>query len=231
VRQSSTHAHAPKVLNIERALPSLGRRGVTVARADESTSGYFSTNQENPTDMRNTLAISAGVALLALTAACGGEPTTNSTVNRGNTNTAVVTNSNANANTNATANANTTAARNDNWNWNANREDFDKNANNWRASASNAGDKISTEAGDGWIHFKVRGALFAADDLRDSTINVDVEKGVVTLRGSVANAAQKTKAGQAAKVDGAKSVTNNLVVKADGDANKNANTANANKKG
>lgn len=180
--------------------------------------------------MRNILAISAGVALLAL-AACGGEPSNNSTVNRSNTNTAVVTNTNANANATANANANgNTSARSDNWNWNANREDFDKNSNNWRASANNAGDKISTEAGDGWIHFKVRGALFAADDLRDSTINVDVEKGVVTLRGSVANAAQKTKAGQVAKVDGAKSVTNNLVVKpGDGDANKNA--ANANSKG
>lgn len=172
--------------------------------------------------MRNTLAISAGVALLALTAACGGEPTNNSTVNRANTNTAVVTNSNVNANTNANTNA---SARGENWNWNANREDFDKTANNWRASASNLGDKISTEAGDGWIHFKVRGALAGVDDLRDSTINVDVEKAVVTLRGSVGNAAQKAAAEKAAKVDGVKSVTNSLVIKpGDGDANKNANT-------
>ena len=172
--------------------------------------------------MRNILAIAAGVALLAL-AACGGEPANNSTVNRANTNTAVVTNSNANANTNVNANAN--AARSGaNWNYNANREDFDRNANSWRASANNLGDKISTEAGDAWIHFKARGALAAVDDLRDSTINVDVEKGVVTLRGSVANAAQKAAAAKAAKVEGAKSVTNSLVIKpGDGDANKNAN--------
>jgi hypothetical protein len=173
--------------------------------------------------MRNTLAISAGVALLALTAACGGEPTNNSTVNRANTNTAVVTNSNVNTNTNV--NANTTAAKNDNWNWNANRADYDKTANNWRASATGLGDKISTEASDGWIHFKVRGALAGVNDLRDSTINVDVEKGVVTLRGSVGTAAHKAAAEKAAKVDGVKSVTNSLVVKpTDGDANKNANT-------
>jgi hypothetical protein len=172
--------------------------------------------------MRNILAISAGVALLAL-AACGGEPANNSTVNRANTNTAVVTNSNANANTNANANSNATA-RGDNWNWNANREDFDKNANSWRASANNLGDKISTEASDGWIHFKVRGALAGVDDLRDSTINVDVEKGVVTLRGSVGNAAQKAAAAKAANVEGATRVTNNLAIRpGDGDANKNAN--------
>ncbi len=174
--------------------------------------------------MRNTLAISAGVALLALTAACGGEPTNNSTVNRANTNTAVVTNSNVNTNANANVNTNA-SARSDNWNWNANREDYDKTANNWRASATGLGDKISTEAGDGWIHFKVRGALAGVNDLRDSTINVDVEKAVVTLRGSVGTAAGKAAAEKAAKVDGVKSVTNSLVVKpADGDANKNANT-------
>ena len=174
--------------------------------------------------MRNTLAISAGVALLALAAACGGEPTNNSTVNRANTNTAVVTNSNVNAN--AATNVNTNAAaRSDNWNWNANREDYDKTANNWRASASNLGDKISTEASDGWIHFKVRGALAGVNDLKDSRINVDVEKGVVTLRGNVANAAQKAAAAKAAKVDGVKSVTNSLVIApGGGDANKNANT-------
>ncbi|HEU4594727.1 MAG TPA: BON domain-containing protein [Pyrinomonadaceae bacterium] len=175
--------------------------------------------------MRNTLAISAGVALLALTAACGGEPTNNSTVNRSNTNTAVVTNANVNTNANANANSNA-SARSDNWNWNANREDFDKNANNWRASATNLGDKISTEASDGWIHFKVRGALAGVDDLRDSTINVDVEKAVVTLRGTVGSAAQKAAAEKAARVEGAKSVTNSLVIRpGDGDANKNANAA------
>jgi hyperosmotically inducible protein len=175
--------------------------------------------------MRNILAVSAGVALLAL-AACGGEPTNNSTVNRANTNTAVVTNSNVSANASSNANSNA-SARSDNWNWNANREDFDRNANSWRASASNLGDKISTEAGDGWIHFKVRGALAGVNDLRDSTINVDVEKGVVTLRGSVANAAQKAAAEKAAKVDGVTRVTNSLVVRPGGDdANKNANANN-----
>jgi hyperosmotically inducible protein len=67
--------------------------------------------------------------------------------------------------------------------------------------------------------------LAAADDLRDSTINVDVDNGVVTLTGTVASAAQKTRAEQVAKtVDGVKSVRNQLKVAADNaNANRNAN--------
>jgi hyperosmotically inducible protein len=49
--------------------------------------------------------------------------------------------------------------------------------------------------------------------LRDSTINVDVDKDVVTLTGTVATPAQKTKAEQVAKsVEGVKSVKNLLKV-------------------
>jgi len=79
---------------------------------------------------------------------------------------------------------------------------------------------------DGWLWVKARFDLAAADDLRDSTINVDVDNAVVTLSGTVASAAQKTKAEQVAKtVEGVKSVKNMLKVAAD---NANAN-ANANK--
>src|SRR5687768_4954307 len=109
-------------------LPATRRRPGTGARRGTGTAQAGITNkQENPSEMRNTLAISAGVALLALTAACGGEPTNNSTVNRANTNTAVVTNSNVITNANANANSNA-SARSDNWNWNTNRDDFDKNS-------------------------------------------------------------------------------------------------------
>jgi hypothetical protein len=173
--------------------------------------------------MRNILAIFAGVALLALTAACSSEVANNANVNRANTNTAVVT-GNANANTNTAANTNTnTGARNDNTNWNTNRADFDKNANTWRTTATGLGDKVSTEASDAWIHFKARGALAGVDDLRDSSINVDVEKGVVTLRGSVDNAAHKAAAEKAAKVEGATKVVNSLTIKPGANANKNDN--------
>jgi len=57
--------------------------------------------------------------------------------------------------------------------------------------------------------------LATSDDLSDSTINVDVDNAVVTLSGTVATQAQKTKAAQVAKgVEGVKSVRNNLTVKA-----------------
>ena len=166
---------------------------------------------------KTVLALFAGAAL-SVAAACNGNDNanTNTNVNRA---TPVATATPA-----PTANANTNTV-----NWNMNREDFNKNANNYRAEAKNKGESVGESIEDGWIHFKVRAALAAVDDLRDSTINVDVDKNVVTLRGSVANADQKAKADKAAHVDGVKSVTNKLEVKADANSNKGA-TANSNKK-
>ena len=79
---------------------------------------------------------------------------------------------------------------------------------------------------DGWLWVKTRFDLAAADDLRDSTINVDVDNAVVTLTGTVASAAQKTRAEQVAKsVTDVKSVRNQLrVVSDNANANTNANT-------
>jgi osmotically-inducible protein OsmY len=82
---------------------------------------------------------------------------------------------------------------------------------------------------DGWLWVKTRFDLAAADDLRDSTINVDVDQAVVTLSGTVASAAQKTRAEQVAKaVEDVKSVRNQLKVapagaNANGNANRNVN--------
>ena len=149
-----------------------------------------------------------------------------------NTNTA---NANRAANANATATPTATAtpagsAYNRNYN---SKDDYGKDAANYRAEAKNKGESVGESLEDGWIHLKVRAALAAVDDLRDSTINVDVDKNVVTLRGSVGNAASKKAAEDAAKkVEGVTSVTNKLELKADGSSNKagNANTTNANKK-
>src|SRR5215212_622346 len=145
-------------------------------------------------------------------------------------------NTNANANANRAANANATAtpvatatpaggAYNRNYN---SKEDYGKDAANYRAEAKNKGESVGDSIEDGWIHLKVRAALAAADDLRDSTINVDVDKNVVTLRGTVANAAQKAKAATVAKVDGVTSVNNKLEVKADSSSNANTKSGNAN---
>ena len=100
--------------------------------------------------------------------------------------------------------------------------------------AKQSGRSVGTGANDLWLWVKTRWDLAAADDLRDSTINVDVDKDVVTLSGTVASASQRTRAEQVAKsVEGVKSVRNQLKVQPSGsNANTNANAnrnRNANK--
>jgi osmotically-inducible protein OsmY len=149
-------------------------------------------------------------------------------------------NSNANYNSNATANANATATatpvvanNNTNTNRAPTREEYERDKERYNREAKESGRTVGTGINDGWLWVKTRFDLAAADDLRDSTINVDVDKAVVTLTGTVASAAQKTKAEQVAKaVDGVTSVKNMLKVQAaNANANHNANAnANANAK-
>jgi hyperosmotically inducible periplasmic protein len=126
---------------------------------------------------------------------------------------------NENANTRANVNTNTMVA---NENTNANtrraltREEYEKNKESYAREAKGSGRTIGTGLNDGWLWTKTRFELATADDLRDSTINVDVSDAVVTLSGSVATAAQKAKAEAVAKaVEGVKSVKNMLTVSAD----------------
>jgi hyperosmotically inducible protein len=158
----------------------------------------------------------AGVALAVLTVGCS-ETTTNTNARNGNT--AVLTNGNGNTPIVATTNSN--AARDDD---DVTREEFDKERSRYEREAKESGRKVGTGADDLWIWTKTRAALAAADDLRDSTVDVDVENNVVTLSGTVASQAQKTRAEQVAqKIDGVKNVTNRLTVSATGDTNGNAN--------
>jgi osmotically-inducible protein OsmY len=173
---------------------------------------------------KTLLAIFAGAALTLMAAGCNNDDNTNTNVNANVKNAnAVLVNTNTNVSTNANANANSR-------NWNMSREEYNKNENTYRGQAKNAGESIGTGIEDGWIHFKVRGALALVDDLRDSTINVDVNDKVVTLRGTVANAEQKAKAEKAAHVDLVTKVVNKLEVKSDG-ANKNSGNSNSNMHG
>lgn len=134
----------------------------------------------------------------ALLAACD----TNVSVNNANTrnaNTAVL--------VNATATPVPKAA-----NSNISREDYD------RDRATHERDKGSSTIGQGindsWIWFKTRTALATTDGLRDSTINVDVVNDKITLRGTVATAAQKAQAETVAKgIEGQKGVDNKLTIK------------------
>ena len=116
---------------------------------------------------------------------------------------------NANSNTAVLVNATATPANTSNAN--ITREEYDKNRANYEKDKGSS--TIGQGVNDSWLWFKTRTALLTTSDLRDSTINVDVVNDVVTLRGSVANAAQKAKAEQVAKgIDGVKSVKNQLSV-------------------
>ena len=147
----------------------------------------------------------------------------------GCTETANNANSNINtANTNVNANANVAVA-----NQNANtdtkkaptRAEYEKNKQSYAEEAKRLGRSIGSGLDDGWLWTKSRFDLAAANDLRDSTINVDVENAVVTLSGTVATAEQKAKAVSVVKsVEGVKSVKDLLKVA----ANTNSNTANSN---
>jgi hypothetical protein len=130
-------------------------------------------------------------------------------------------NANANANANrAAVNANTpasTSAANTNSNDNRRiiptREEYERNKEKYSQEAKEAGRKVGTGVHDGWLWVKARYDLAAADDLRDSTINVDVDHDVLTLTGTVPTAAQKTKAGEIAKaVEGVKAVKNQIAI-------------------
>jgi hypothetical protein len=135
---------------------------------------------------------------------------------------------NHNANTRVNANTNTVANVNTNVNTNVNRgltrEDYEKKKEDYSREAKGSGRTIGTGLNDGWLWTKTRFDLAAADDLRDSTINVDVSNAIVTLSGSVASAEQKAKAEAVAKaVDGVTGVKNMLTVRAN-TTNNNANS-------
>jgi osmotically-inducible protein OsmY len=137
-----------------------------------------------------------------------------------------------NANANATVASSPTPGSVANANTNTRRaptrEEYERDKDRYSREARESGRTVGTGLNDGWLWVKTRFDLAAADDLRDSTINVDVDKGVVTLTGTVASAAQKARAETVAKsVEGVTSVKNMLKV-ATGNANANARGANAN---
>lgn len=176
--------------------------------------------------MKRLAAFVAGTALAALAAGCATKTANTNIANNANSNTAVLVNNNANT-TVANANANTTAARRRDYNRNISEADYERDKARYGSEAKESGDTVGSGLKDGWLWVKAKGQLATVDDLRDSTINVDVDNAVVTLRGSVASAAGKAAAEKAAKaVDGVKSVRNQLLVKADGSVmtTDNANT-------
>ena len=169
--------------------------------------------------IRRTTGLLALAAFAVLSLACDQTTNTNANVNA---------NSNLNANratpaATATANANTTTGRA------PTREEYDRDRDRYAREARESGRTVGSGANDGWLWVKTRFELAAADDLRDSTINVDVDNAVVTLTGTVASQAQKTRAQNVARgVEGVTNVRNNLTISS-GNANANTPRANANR--
>ncbi len=159
-------------------------------------------------------------ALLVLIAGCD---------NQGNRN--AVANANANANANATVATTPVVNANTNTRQAPTRAETEREKDRYSREARESGRTVGTGANDLWLWVKTRFDLAAADDLRDSTINVDVDNDVVTLTGTVASAAQRSRAETVAKaVEGVKSVRNQLKVgSANANANANARPANANR--
>src|SRR5437762_159726 len=125
---------------------------------------------------RRTTGLVALAALSLVLTACDNTANNNRTVN-------------ANANAAATATPTPAAVANNNTNRAPTREEYERNKERYSREAKQSGRTVGTGLDDGWLWVKTRFDLAAADDLRDSTINVDVDRAIVTLTGTVANAA------------------------------------------
>lgn len=170
--------------------------------------------------MKKTVLLSlAALSMSAVFAGCDSTANSNTSNVRtnGNANTIIVTNTNTATNTNTT-----------NSNKAVTREEYEKDKESYSKRAKDAGDKIGQGAEDLWIWTKTKAALATVDGMRDSTINVDVENAVVTLRGTVASAAQKDAAVKAAKVEGVTSVKDMLKVDANDSMTNQMTSSNSN---
>ncbi|HEX8457711.1 MAG TPA: BON domain-containing protein [Pyrinomonadaceae bacterium] len=165
------------------------------------------------------------IALAALAAGCSATDNSNMAAHNGNT--AAVVNNNANNANTAAANANANAANRGNYNANITEADYDRDKDRYGREAKEKGESIGSGLKDGYLWVKTKGTLAGVDDLRDSSINVDVDNGVITLRGDVASAQQKAAAVKAANgIDGKKSVVDKLQIKADASGSGAANSNN-----
>jgi hyperosmotically inducible periplasmic protein len=82
-----------------------------------------------------------------------------------------------------------------------------------RSRAKEVGETVGDSLDDAWIHTKIVAQLIGNSATPERKINVDVDNHVVTLRGLVETAAQKTEAGRVAQnTEGVKSVSNQLKV-------------------
>ena len=161
--------------------------------------------------MKVKLTILSAVAAASMLAACGGTTSnTNYNANHSNSMTNLGTN-NANSNMYVT-NSNANTSNSNKWNSNISKEEYEKNRSEYEKNKGTS-ESVGQSLEDSWLWFKTKSALATTSDLRDSTINVDVANGVITLKGTVATAAEKSKAKQVADgIEGKKSVVDQLKV-------------------
>ena len=94
--------------------------------------------------------------------------------------------------------------------------DSNKSGSSSGGTSGSTTSEIKQESKDSWLTTKVKSALAADVGLKTLTgINVDTTGSVVTLKGSVDTAANKSRAEQVARgVEGVSSVKNELAVQA-----------------
>lgn len=94
------------------------------------------------------------------------------------------------------------------------RNDYtEQMANEEWAKAKQFGEKVGKQLDDAWIYGKIVGKLVVMSKASPRTVSVDVDNSVVTLRGTVQDAKQKTEVARIAKeTDGVKWVDNRLKV-------------------
>lgn len=82
-----------------------------------------------------------------------------------------------------------------------------------RERATRGGDKVGDTLEDAWLHAKIVAKLITNSATPERKINVDVDKNVVTLRGTVKTPQEKSEAENVAKTtDGVKRVVNLLKI-------------------
>lgn len=167
----------------------------------------------------------AAMALIGCPAATN-TTTTNVKTNsmNANSNVAVVVNNNSAV----VMNSNMGMSNSNRYSANITREEYDKNKAEYDKDYS--GSTIGQGANDKWLWVKTKSALATTNDLRDSTINVDVVNDVITLKGTVATKAESDKALSVARaIDGQKGVKNELKVQAGDSMGNQMTSGNTNK--
>ena len=80
-------------------------------------------------------------------------------------------------------------------------------------TVKNAGETTTREVTDSWLTLQTKLALLGDERVRSADVHVTTQRGVITLRGKVDNAAEQQAAGEIARtIEGARDVSNQLTV-------------------